>query len=385
MHLGSIVARAALRLLTASGVWFYAYSIYAAVCFFSRRPAADPRFRPPVSILKPIRGLDPDTYENLASFCRQDYPAYQISFGVQDADDPAVAVVRRIIEDFPHLDMRLVVDGRAVGTNPKVCNLANMLAEASYPLLLLSDSDIRVGPRHVAAMAQRMQDPGVGVVTCLYRSRAEGLAAAFEAVGISTDLHPGIPVARKLEGMTFAVGAAILIRRTTLGAIGGFAAVADYLADDFLLGNLPARAGYRVVLCDDVVEHALGNDGVAEVIRHQMRWARSTRASRPWGYLGLILTQGVTASTLLLLVTRVAPLGWVAFGIAVGTRLLMAWLIGVRYLGDPATRKLLWLVPLRDLAGFALWCWSFAGDTVHWRGSRFRLTRGGKLVPRRAE
>lgn len=381
MHAALMIVRSVLLALCSSALWFYYYSTYSALCFFSRRPRIDPDFHPPITILKPIRGLDREGYANLASFCRQDYPEYQVVFGVHDERDPAVEVAKQIIKDFPGVDIRLVVSDRTVGTNPKVNNLANMEAEAKHSILLLSDSDIRVGPDYLMSVVQPMRDPAVGVVTCLYRSRARGLAAVIEAVGISTEFHPGVLVARKIEGMTFALGAGILIRRAVLEAVGGFAAVADYLADDFLLGNLPARAGYVVQLSSYVVEHTLDTGSFPELVRHQMRWARGTRVSRPWGYVGLIFTQGTATSLLFLLVTAGSAFGWAVFAATELARLAMGWVIGARCLHDQAAKRFLWLAPLRDLLGFALWCYSFTGDTIEWRGRRFRLANGGKLIP----
>ena len=188
-------------MLCISAVWFYAYSIYAAADLFSSAEPIDPDFSPPISILKPIRGLDSNAYDNLASICRQDYPQYQIVFGVRDEQDPGLEVVRRIANDFPHLDIRIVANRRLIGTNLKVSNLANMLAEASHQLLLISDSDIRVGPDYLRRVVQPLRDPGVGVVTCMYRSIAFGWAAIIESLGVSTEFHAGVLTARKLEGM----------------------------------------------------------------------------------------------------------------------------------------------------------------------------------------
>ncbi|HYL98901.1 MAG TPA: bacteriohopanetetrol glucosamine biosynthesis glycosyltransferase HpnI, partial [Blastocatellia bacterium] len=338
MH--QILALLILVLLTfcLSALWFYCYSIYAAHDLFSRKRDIDPEFCPPLTILKPIRGLDSFAYENLTSFCLQDYPSFQIVFGVQDTNDPAVKVVQRIIKDFPHLDISLVVDPHSIGPNLKVCNLANMERVAKHSLLLISDSDIRVTPDYLKRLVQPMSDPAVGVVTCMYRSRPIGIASSIEALGISTEFHAGVLVARLLEGMKFALGSTILMRREALDAVGGFRAVVDFLGDDFLLGYLPAEAGYRVVLSDYVVEHVLDTESFSDLIHHQTRWSRSTRASRPRGYLGLIFTHGTATSLLLLIATQGAGWGWALLAAVWGARLTMAWVVGSRYLKDDVAK-----------------------------------------------
>jgi len=380
MHLLSNIVSGALLLFCLSSIWFYCYSIYAAHDLFSRKPEVNEDFCPPISILKPLRGVDSFAYENLSSFCRQDYPKFQIVFGTLGSDDPAVAVATRIKNDFPDIDIRIVTDRREIGSNLKVSNLANMEAEAEYPLLLISDSDIRVGPDYLRCVARPLRDSSVGVVTCMYRSLAPGWAAAIEGLSISTEFHAGVLTARKLEGMRFALGSTILIRREALDAIGGLAAIADYLGDDFLLGNLPARAGYSVVLSEYVVDHVLDTASVGDLFLHQTRWARSTRASRPWGYLGLIFTHGTATSLLFLLSTRGAGVGWAVLGLTLCARMAMAAIVGIKYLKDPVATRLLWLVPIRDVISFLLWICSFVGNTIEWRGRRFRLGAGGRLV-----
>jgi ceramide glucosyltransferase len=369
-----------LLVLCLSAIWFYCYSIYAAHDLFSCRRQNSEDFVPPVSILKPLRGVDTFAYENLASFCRQDYHNFQIVFGTLDPDDPAITVARQIQKDFPDIDIRIVTNGRQIGSNLKVSNLANMQSHAVHPLLLIADSDIRVGPDYLRSVVHPLADSSVGVVTCLYRSLAPGWTAAIEGLGISTEFHAGVLTARKLEGMRFALGATILIRRAALDAIGGFGAVADYLGDDFLLGNLPARAGYSVVLSEYVVDHVLDTSTVGELLLHQTRWARSTRASRPWGYLGLIFTHGTASSLLFLLATGGIAFGWWVLGLTLCTRMAMAGIIGIKYLKDPVAKRLLWLVPIRDVMSFVFWICSFVGNTIEWRGRRFRLAEGGRLV-----
>lgn len=374
-------SRILLSTLCVCAIGYYALAWYAANRFFSRRLPGGRGLQPPVTILKPLRGLDDQAYENFASFCRQDYPDYQVIFGADSPDEPALEVARAIARDFPGIDIRIVVGTRSPARNPKIGNLAGMLSAVRHPLLLISDSDIRVGPTHLETMVRPLADERVGVVTCLYRSHAQGLAGELDALSLSTDFQPSVLVARQLEGISFAMGSGVLIRRSVLEEVGGFEAIADYLADDYFLGNLPSRAGYRVELSDYVVEHRLDTASLPELIHHQMRWNRGIRAARPWGYAGLLLTQGVAAACLLLLVAFRHPVAWGLAGATVAARLAMAWYVAVRCLKDPVAKRALWMVPLRDLVGFTLWAAAFFGTTIVWRGSRFRLGERGKLFP----
>lgn len=370
-----------LLILCLVAIGYNCYAIYAAIQFLSHPTQIDPDFHPPVTILKPICGLDIDTYENFASFCTQDYPEYQIIFGVRDKHDSCVEIVNKIINDFPEIDIRLEVSDRMIGTNFKVSNLANVEAAAKYSILVLADSDVRVGADYLRCIIQPMRDPTVGVVTCLYRPLVRGWVAILEAVGISTEYLAGVLVARNLEGMKFALGPTIAIRKTTLEAIGGFLAIADYLADDFHLGYQPVQVGYKVVLSDYVIDHVIATSNLIDFFHRQTRWNCCTRVSRPWGYLGLLSTQSTAISLLFLIASFGSICGWAVAGVTWVTRLIMAWVVGVESLKDPVAKKFLWLVPLRDLISFGLWCYSFVGDTFEWRGRKLKLTRSGKLVP----
>ena len=381
MHLIVGVSFALLLIPCLTAIWFYCYSIYGAKDLFSRPSQNGSGFEPPVTILKPLCGLDTGGYENLASFCRQDYPDYQVIFGVRDRWDPSVKIVQQLIRDFPDVDIQLVVNSGSVGASPKVSNLANIEAQAKYPFLMIADSDIRVGEDYLRRIVQSMRDPRIGIVTCMHRSLSKGLAATIEALRVSTDFCAGLLVARKLEGVKFALGSTILVRKEALDKIGGFPAFADYLADDFMLGNLVGKAGYTVVLSDYVVEHALTTRSLLDLIRREIRWNRGMRVSRPWGYLGLIFTQGIPVSLFFVFWAARSALGWMMLAATWSVRLAMAHIVGFRYLKDRAARKYLWLVPVADLVGFVSWCYSLIGNTVDWRGQRFRLTPLGKLVP----
>ena len=369
-----------LLLLSLSAIAYYGYAIYAANKFFAHSPVYDEAFHPAVSILRPICGIDSKTYQNLASFCQQEYPEYQIIFGVQDPQDPSMEVVRQLIKDFANLDIQVTASLYSFGANRKVSNLAHAVNKAKYDILLLADSDVRVEPDYLRRVIQPLSDPAVGVVTCLYRSIAQGWVTTIEALSTPTEFLPGVLVSTALEGIKFAMGQTIVIRRSVLEEIGGFAAIADYLADDFQLGFLPTQAGYKVVLSDYLIDHVMPQSAIAESIHRQTRWLVGIRASRPWGYIGLIFTHGTVTSLLFLLATGGSVLGWSVLSVAWVMRLAMAWFVGIRCLGDPVAQKLFWLVPLRDGISFVLWGYSLIGNTVEWRDRQFRLTRSGKLI-----
>ena len=369
-----------LLLLSLSAIAYYGYAIYAANKFFAHSPVYDEAFHPAVSILRPICGIDSKTYQNLASFCQQEYPEYQIIFGVQDPQDPSMEVVRQLIKDFANLDIQVTASLYTLGANRKVSNLAHAVTKAKYDILLLADSDVRVEPDYLRRVIQPLSDPAVGVVTCLYRSIAQGWVTTIEALSTPTEFLPGVLVSTALEGIKFAMGQTIVIRRSVLEEIGGFAAIADYLADDFQLGFLPTQAGYKVVLSDYLIDHVMPQSAIAVSIHRQTRWLVGIRASRPWGYIGLIFTHGTVTSLLFLLATGGSVLGWSVLSVAWVMRLAMAWFVGIRCLGDPVAQKLFWLVPLRDGISFVLWGYSLIGNTVEWRDRQFRLTRSGKLI-----
>lgn len=371
-----------LLILCLVSVWFNCYAIYAAFRFFRNRHSINTDFHPPITIIKPVCGLDCNTYKNLASFCQQDYPDYQIIFGFRDSDDPAIRTVKQIIHDFGHLDVELVVCPRIIGTNLKMSNVANASENAKHEILFIVDSDIRVERDYLQLVIQPLQDKKVGVITCLYRSLTNHWTTYLTAISTSTEFAAGVLVSHNLakSSINYAFGQTIVIRKEALTAIGGFEAVVDYLADDFQLGYKPAEAGYKVVLSDYVVEHELTASSLADAIAQKIRWAQCIRVSRPWGYLGLIFTYGTVISTLLLIITGASNLSWVIFSITWTTRFIMGWVVGVVSIQDQTAKKYLWLIPLSDLFGLMVWCCGFLSNTTIWRRERFKLNKDGKLV-----
>jgi ceramide glucosyltransferase len=374
-----IIIEIVLLVLCCSAVLFYICGIYAAFAFSASSTYSCSSENPLVTILKPLSGVESDTYTNLVSFCQQHYPEYQIVFSVRESHDPAIELVEKLQQQFPAVDIQLVVSDRMIGANLKVSNLANGLTAAKHDILIIADSDISVGEDYLQRVVQPLQDDQVGVVTCLYRSTAEGLAATFEALGTASDFHAGVLVSRLLEGVKFAFGSTIVIRRQLLEQIGGLAAIADYLADDYQLGYLPTEAGYKVILSNYIVNHHLAKTSLAESGDRQIRWARCIRVSRPAGYWGLLFTFGTVYSLLLVITTGGAGYAWLVLAVTWVMRLLMGWIVGVWILQDPVVKKLFWLIPVRDVIYFVIWCCGLIGNKIQWRGQKFKLIPGGKL------
>ena len=379
------VARVGLLMCVVAALVYYALAIIAGWLWARdrrRQRALGLGFAPPVTILIPVRGADVEAYQNFASFCRQDYPEFQLVFGCRDEHDSAVPIIRKLQTDFPNHSIDLVISANEIGANAKVSNLNNMLAQAAHEHLIVVDSDIRVTPDYLRRVIAPMQQARVGMVTCLYRgANATTFAALVENIGIAATFGPEVMSSRALEGIKFALGSTVVTRRAILDEIGGFPAVADYLADDFRLGNLTAAAGYEVVLSDYVVDHIAAPDTIKTMLQHQLRWARAVRISRPKGYAGLILTHGVATSLLLLWALGVSAFGWAMVALTLLLRFVAAIFAGVVLMQDRVLLKYLWLVPIRDLMGFGVWIVSFFGKEIRWRGNRFIVQRSGKIEP----
>ncbi len=374
-----------LTLGTLSGVGYYSLCLWAAGKFLLQRRTARrapvSSFLPPVSILKPLKGTDPEMYEGFRSHCLLNYPEYEIVFGVSEADDPAVGLVERLKAEFPQRQIQLVVCHANLGTNTKVSNLAQMLPVARYEHLIVNDSDIRVESDYLRRVVAPLANPKIGMVTCLYRGVAgPSLGSHLESIGISTDFSGGVLSAREVEGgIHFGLGSTLVFRRTDLHAIGGFELVVDYLADDYELGKRTSERGQEVELSEVVVETFLPAYTLREFFAHQLRWARSLRDSRRWGYVGMILTFGLPWALLVVASIHGAWWAWVLAGATVFLRVAVALVVGRLVVKDHHVLPWIWLVPLRDLAAVAVWIVSFMGHTVAWRGTLFTL-KDGKLA-----
>jgi ceramide glucosyltransferase len=336
---------------------------------------------PPVSILKPLKGEDPEIYESFRSHCLQDYPEYEIVFGVSEPDDPAGRAVERLRREFPERSIQVVVCSQTLGANTKVSNLAQMALVSHHDHLIVSDSDIRVEPDYLRRIIAPLADAKVGMVTCLYRGiAAPTLGSRLESLGISTDFSASVLVARLVEGgVHFALGSTMAFRRPHLEAIGGFESFVDYLADDYELGKRIAALGLEVRLSEVVVETFLPAYDLRQFIEHQLRWARGVRDARRGGYLGLLFTFGWPWALLAVLASGGMGWAWALAATAISLRFVVAWTVGRGILQDRQVARFLPLLPLRDIAAVLIWLASFASNTVAWRGDHFEL-KDGKLT-----
>jgi ceramide glucosyltransferase len=370
-------------LLTAAGMAYMVLALWGARDYVRsvRRARAEEPVAPGVSVLKPLKGVDARMYAGLASHARQEYGGrFELVFGVHDPDDPAVREVARLREEFPAVTMRLVVCPEVLGTSGKVSNLVQMLREAEFEHVLVNDSDILVSPGYLAGVMRYFRDERVGMVTAPYVGRTGAKTTVWgklEALGISTDFMAGVLTARKLEGgIRFGLGSTLAMTKTALEKAGGLEPLVEYLADDYEMGRRIAAAGYRVELCGERVETTVPAYGWRGFWDHQMRWARSTRDSRRMGYVGLGVTYCVPWALVTVAASGGALWSFTLLSMAMLARVSVALVVGVGVLRDDAVLRDLWLLPVRDLIGLVVWGWSFAGDTVVWRGVRFRLREG---------
>jgi ceramide glucosyltransferase len=363
--------------LSAIGCLFLGFSALAVHRVLARRSRPGGA-RPPVAILKPLCGEDHDLAENLRSFCRQDYPDFQVVFGVRDRSDPAVATVERLMAEFPTSDLVLVADRRQRGRNLKVANLHNMLPAARHDILVIADSDMRVGPGYLAAVSAPLADPAVGIVTCLYRGApAGGLWSRLACLHINHGFLPQAAVAEVTGAGAGCYGASIALRRETLERIGGFHAIEDDLADDYALGAAVRRAGGRVELCPYLVDNVIAEPGLAALFRHELRWARTIRLVAPLGFVGSVVTQPVVMAGLAAALGVLPAAAPAMLGAALLCRCASVLAVD-RALGLPPSP--LYLLPVRDVLSFAVFVASFFTRRVEWRDRTFRVGPGGELT-----
>jgi ceramide glucosyltransferase len=375
----------AVALVTCMSTAYCVLCIIAAAQYISRsaRPISISHNLPPVSILKPLKGTDPEMYENLRSHCTQVYPEYEILFGINDPHDPAAAIVTQLQEEFPNRSIRLLHCEKDLGPNSKVSSLAQTAVISKYDVLVVNDSDIRVDPNYLTTVATELQQPGVGLVTCPYRGiPARTFGSRLESLGISTDFMPGVLVAMQIErGLRFGLGSTLALRKRDLEAIGGFEVLAEYLADDYELGRRIAERNLRIELSRTIVETYLPKYDSAGFISHQLRWMRTIRVSRPRGYAGLPLTFTLLWAMLSVILARGAEWAWGLFAVAVLLRFAAAIVTGGLVLRDRSVPRLFWLLPLRDLIAPFIWMTGLVGRKIVWRGKVFELEHG-KLIAR---
>jgi ceramide glucosyltransferase len=371
-----------LLLVISSGI----YSLFALFCVieFFRPEKRELKEIPdvPISILKPMSGKDPELFGNLQTFCSQDYPEYEVLLGVTDPNDAALTDIGPGLASLQQKSStKIVVSEKNLGTNRKVSNLNGLAEAARYPLLAVSDSDMKVDQSYLKHIAgEYFSGENTGLVTSLYKiSNPLSAGAAFESLTMALDLIPSVLVARRLEGVTFGLGASMLFSREALNAIGGFEVIADYLADDYQIGNRLWQKGYKIILSRYMLEDMAGAMSIAEHLKHQIRWARTYRACRPKGFMGYGITYIFPISCLLFIQQGPTIVSLTALCTALGLRLCLALVIYKKVIH---LRKWLWwliLLPLKDIFSFGIWIWSLFGSTVFWRGSRYLILKGGKI------
>lgn len=370
-------------LLGVAGAAYFALSTWAGLRFRREiRSSANSGHAPAVSIMKSLKGIDPHMYAAFASHCALDYPEYEVLFGVHDPAEPALALVQRLQQEFPRQALRVIHCPESLGLNGKVSNLAQMLPQARYEHVIINDSDIVVPRDYLRRVMSPFADPAVGMVTTLYRGIAgRTLGSKLEALGLSTDFAGGVLLARAMEGgIRFGLGATIATTKNVLEEIGGLAALADHLGDDYEVGARTSAIGRKIVLADTVPETALPDYSFRDFWLHQMRWARNVKDRRAGQYVGLIATFGLAWAMIAVLARPSSWWTWAILAITAAARFTSAIVVGRGVLNDLQVLPNLWLVPLRDFVALAVWIVSYCGDTVVWRGVRFRLNKG-KLEP----
>jgi ceramide glucosyltransferase len=334
--------------------------------------------QPPVSILKPLCGDDDNLEGNLRSCFDQVYPEFEIIMAVHTADDLAAPVAEKVIRDYAgRVNARLIVTGESTIPNAKSYSLNRLVREARHDLLVMSDSDVYVGPDLLQRVAREFLNPKVGLITCPYLAVAgRSIWSRLEAIGMNTELLGGVLVARMLEGMRFALGCTVAVRRSVLDDMGGFSYLQEFLAEDFVIGRRAAELGHEVVLSSSVIQHRIGSQGMIPNLRHRLRWARSTRRSRPAGYWGQLFTYPLP---LALLLWMAWPPAWPAVALTLFVRSAAAAATAIYILKDPLIRKQWWLLPVQDVLGFVVWMGGFLGDTIVWRDRKCTVHRDGRL------
>jgi ceramide glucosyltransferase len=340
---------------------------------------------PPVTIFKPVHGMEEELAANLESFFQQDYPDYEVIFGARDADNPAVKIAEEVRARYPHIPSRVILSGPPLWPSAKVFSLDKMIAASSRSYFIISDSDVRVAPEFLRNTIPPLLDPKAGLVTCMYRGiPASDFWSTLEALGLSVEMPSGVMVADMMEGMRFALGPAMAMRRDAVDAIGGIAAVADYYSDDFELGKRIWANGYKVVLSHHIVRNVLTSRSLIRTLGDQLRWMKSTRYSRPAGHAGTGLTYAMPFGILGFIAAGALgqwPLGIALFALACLNRMVQSAIVGWTVARDPRAVSLCWLYPLRDLLGFAAWTVSYTSRDFYWRGEKYRFGKGGKIAP----
>ncbi len=375
------IVRDLLLLIATFPFIYYLLAVYSSWRYFRANRLATGDYTPPVSNLKPIHGIDPGAYENFASFCRQDYPTYELLFCAGSPSDPAVPVVEKLIRDFPGRRIRMIYRADDGASNDKVAKLAQLVAEASHEVLVINDSDVRVGPGYLRAVVAPLERPEVGAVTCFYVSTGDTtFAENLHSIGMLSDFYAGLLVARQLDGVKFAIGKTIATTRTHLAGFGGYESLQNRPGDDLLVGRLIAEQGYQVELLPLTVETAAGAGSFYDLLQKRLRWMVVMRHMRPAGHFGLLFTLGLPWTIVAMLVHPAAAVIAAYLASYLGLRIAMTWIIAVHGLKQPGVWKRAPLIPVWDAAAFLLWLTSFTRSSIRWRDGQYYI-RDGELVP----
>ncbi len=370
--------------MAASPFIYYLLALYSSWRYFraaAQTGSGKSAFTPPVSNLKPVRGIDPDAYDNFASFCRQDYPDYELVFCVDETGDPGLPVIERLVRDFPERKIRILFGSGRIAANDKVAKLVRLVNEARHEVVVISDSDVRVRPDYLRSVVAPLADPKVGAVTCFYMPIDEKtLAERLQTVGMVSDFYAGILVAHQLDGVKFALGPTIATTRTHLAEFGGYPALENRPADDLLVGRLIAGQGHTVKLLPYTVDTVADFHSIRDLLLKRLRWIVVMRHMRPWGHFGLLFTQGLPWSLAAIALYPSARTALAYLGSYAILRLAMTWVIGIYGLKQPSLWKRMALIPLWDAIAFLIWVSSFLRNSIRWRGADYYI-RNGALVP----
>lgn len=382
------IAITAVLLLALLPFFYYLLSLYCVIGYFRGiRKASEAKvsFMPPASILKPVRGLDHEAYENFASFCRLDYPEYEVLFAVSDNDDQVCTIIEKLRADFPSCSIRIITKIPRVGTNDKVNKLCQLVQKAKYDFIVMSDSDVRVEPDYLKEVIAPFANPEVGAVTAFYKSLSAGnLMSNLDALGMYMDSVPAALVAKNIEGkMRFAFGWTMATSKKCLAQIGGWEGMANYHSDDFELGKRIAERGYRVELMEKTVSMVFPKETLSQHFHRELRWSIGLRSVRPLGYWGLAFTHGLPWA--LMAAAAALSIGSLSIGVSylavyLILRITLTWTTGRWGIGDRQLARILWLVPVRDTISFIIWITGFFSDKICWRGMNYHV-RHGELIP----
>lgn len=361
---------------------YYAIAIYSSWRYFKKAPAGrNTQFTPPVSILKPIKGLDPDAYQNLASFCRLDYPDYEIVFCVDPDDQAVLSVLAKLAADFPHSSIRVLYGSGRIAANDKVAKLARLVSEAAHEVVVINDSDVRVKPDYLCQMVAPLSDPKVGAATCFYLpTEVTTFTDHLQSIGMASDFYAGVLVDWQLEGLKFTLGPTIATTRARLNGFGGYPALENRPADDLLVGRLIAEQGYEVVLVRYAIGTVCDYKSFSDLLHKRLRWIVVMRHMRPWGHVGLLLTQGLPWSLAAVAIHPTAGIALGYLGSYLALRVLTTWIIGVHGLRQSYLWKQMPLIPVWDAVAFGIWLTSFSRNSIRWRGADYYI-EDGRLVP----